>query len=47
MTLVGVTAKTEFYWYDSFLDDLSGKRVAEMRKLIRVLKSSSDLYRNP
>ncbi|MEW6186505.1 MAG: hypothetical protein AB1585_12290 [Thermodesulfobacteriota bacterium] len=44
VVFVGVTAKTEFYWYDSFLDDLEGKRIAEMRKMIRVMKSSSDLY---
>jgi hypothetical protein len=44
VVFVGVTAKTEFYWYDSFLDDLDGKRIAEMRKMIRVMKSSSDLY---
>jgi len=42
---IGVTAKTEFYWYDSFLDDLGGKRIAEMRKMIRVMKSSSALWR--
>jgi hypothetical protein len=45
VVFVGVTAKTEFYWYDSFLDDLEGKRIAEMRKMIRVMKSSSDLYK--
>jgi hypothetical protein len=45
VVFVGVTAKTEFYWYDSFLDDLEEKRIAEMRKMIRVMKSSSDLYK--
>jgi len=42
---IGVTAKTEFYWYDSFLDNLEGKRIAEMRKMIRIMKSSSALWR--
>ena len=37
VVFVGVTAKTEFYWYDSFLDDPEGKRIAEMRKMIRVM----------
>ena len=44
VVFVGVTAKTEFYWYDSFLDDLEGTRIAEMRKMIRMMKSSSALY---
>lgn len=42
---IGVTSKTEFYWYDSFLDDADGKRIAEMRKMIRVMKSSSELWK--
>jgi hypothetical protein len=44
VVFVGVTAKTEFYWYDYFLDDREGQRIAEMRKMIRVMKSSSSLY---
>jgi hypothetical protein len=44
VVFVGVTAKTAFCWYDSFLDDLEGKRIAEMPKMIRVMKSSSSLY---
>lgn len=44
VVFVGVTAKTEFYWYDSFLDDQNGKRIAEMRKMIRVMKSTSELW---
>jgi hypothetical protein len=46
VAFVGVTAKTEFFWYDSFLDDLEGKRIAEIRKMIRVMKSSSALYQD-
>lgn len=41
---VGVTAKTEFFWYDSFLDNADGKRIAEMRKMVRIMKSSSALW---
>ena len=44
VVFVGVTSKTEFYWYDSFLEELEGRRIAEMRKMIRVMKSSSSLY---
>jgi len=42
---VGASAKTEFYWYDSYLDEKqSGKPVASMRKLIRKMKAGSPLY---
>ena len=42
---VGTSSKTEFYWYDSLLEEKeSGKQVAKMRKLIRKMKKSSPLY---
>lgn len=42
---VGASPKTEYFWYDSYLDEKeSGKRVAEMRKLTRFMKASSPLY---
>ena len=42
---VGASPKTEFLWYDSYLEEKeSNKRVAEMRKLIRFMKVSSPLY---
>jgi len=44
VVFVGVTAKTEFFWYDYFLDDADGKRTAEMRKMVRIIKSSSVLW---
>ncbi len=43
---VGATTKTEFYWYDSELTEKStGKVVAQMRHMQRVMKASSPLYR--
>ena len=42
---VGASPKTEYFWYDSYLEEKeSGKRVAEMRKLTRFMKASSPLY---
>lgn len=39
---VGGSPKTEFFWYDSWLDDkASGKRVAEMRQMWRYFKADS------
>ena len=43
---VDAGGKTELYWLDSFLDDMDGKRIAEMRLMYRYMKSSSRLY-NP
>jgi len=43
---VGASAKTEFYWYDSYLGEKeTGKPVASMRKLIRKMKAGSPLYK--
>ena len=41
---IGDSPKTEFFWFDTRLDDLSGKRVAEMRMLLRFMKASSPLW---
>ena len=42
---VGASSKTEFYWYDSLLEEKeTGKPIAKMRKLIRKMKKSSPLY---
>lgn len=42
---VGASRKTEYFWYESYLEEKeSGKRVAEMRKLLRFMKASSPLY---
>ena len=39
---VGSSPKTEFFWYDSWLDDkATGKRVAEMRQMWRYFKASA------
>jgi hypothetical protein len=42
---VGQSPKTEYFWFDTELDDLDGKRIAEMRMLLRFMKASSELYR--
>ena len=42
---VGASAKTEYFWFDSYLEEKdSGKRVAEMRHMNRSMKASSPLY---
>lgn len=42
---VGTSPKTEYFWHDSYLDDIAtGKRVVEMRMLLRYMKLSSALY---
>ena len=40
---VGQSPKTEYMWFETALDD-GGKRVAEMRMLLRFMKASSPLY---
>lgn len=45
LVCVGASPKTEYFWYDSCLDEKeSGKRVAEMRHMTRLMKASSPLY---
>jgi hypothetical protein len=42
---VGVSPRTEFVWTDTYLDDKdTGKRVAEMRHLDRIMKAGSPYY---
>jgi hypothetical protein len=41
---VGQSPKTEYMWFETGLDDDAGKRVAEMRMLLRFMKASSSLY---
>lgn len=41
---VGQSPKTEYMWFETALDDDSGKRIAEMRMLLRFMKASSPLY---
>jgi len=46
LVCVGVSERTEYWWYDSFLDEKdSGKRVADMRKMVRLMKAGSPYYR--
>lgn len=42
----GQSPKTEYYWYETWADDASGKRIAEHRMLSRFMKASSPLYRD-
>ena len=41
---VGQSPKTEYMWFETGADDASGKRVAEMRMLLRFMKASSPKY---
>jgi hypothetical protein len=41
---VGQSPKTEYMWFETGMDDEDGKRVAEMRMLLRWMKASSKLY---
>jgi hypothetical protein len=41
---VGQSPKTEYMWFETGMDDSSGKRVAEMRMLLRWMKASSPRY---
>ena len=41
---IGQSPKTEYMWFETGLDDASGRRVAEMRMLLRWMKASSPLY---
>ena len=42
---LGQSPKTEYMWFETAIDD-QGKRVAEMRMLLRFMKGSSPLYQN-
>jgi hypothetical protein len=41
---LGQSPKTEYLWYDAYLNDADGRRVAEMRMMYRFMKASSPLY---
>jgi hypothetical protein len=41
---LGQTPKTEYLWYESYVNDGAGLRVAEMRMMTRLMKASSPLY---
>jgi hypothetical protein len=41
---VGQSPKTEYMWFETAMDDSSGKRIAEMRMLLRWMKASSPRY---
>lgn len=41
---LGESPKTEYFWYETWADDSSGKRVAEHRMQLRFMKASSPLY---
>jgi hypothetical protein len=43
---LGQSPKTEFMWFETALDEAPGKRVAEMRMLLRFMKASSPLYQD-
>jgi len=46
LACVGTSSKTEYYWFDSYLEEKeTGKRVAEMRHMTRLMKASSSLYK--
>ena len=46
LACVGTSSKTEFYWIETYLDEAdSGKRVAEMTNMTRLMKASSPLYK--
>lgn len=41
---VGDSPRTEFFWYETCADDQDGRRVCEMRMLLRFMKASSPLW---
>jgi hypothetical protein len=41
---LGQTAKTEYLWFESYMDDEASRRTAEMRMMIRFMKASSPAY---
>jgi hypothetical protein len=40
----GQSPKSEYFWFESYLDDADGKRVAEMLMQLRFMKVGSALY---
>jgi hypothetical protein len=43
---LGQSPKTEYMWFETALDEPDGKRVAEMRMLLRFMKASSPKYKD-
>lgn len=41
---LGQTPKTEYLWFEAYMDDEAGRRTAEMRMMLRVMKASSPAY---
>jgi hypothetical protein len=41
---LGQSPKTEYLWYDAYLEDGDGGRIAEMRMMYRFMKASSPIY---
>jgi hypothetical protein len=42
----GQSPKTEYFWFETAANDADGKRVAEMRMLLRFMKASSPRYQD-
>jgi len=40
----GETPKTEYLWFDTWADDANGRRITEMRMMLRFMKASSPKY---
>jgi hypothetical protein len=43
---LGQSPKTEYMWFETALNEKSGKRIAEMRMLLRFMKASSPKYQD-
>lgn len=43
---IGQTPRTEYLWYESYVNDTEGRRIAEMRMMTRLMKASSPLYQD-
>ena len=43
---LGQSPKTEYMWFETALNEKPGKRIAEMRMLLRFMKASSPKYNN-
>jgi hypothetical protein len=41
---LGQTPRTEYVWFEAYVDDEAGRRVAEVRMMNRMMKASSPLY---
>jgi hypothetical protein len=41
---VGQSPKTEYLWFEAYMDDQGGRRTVEMRMMLRYMKASSPVY---